>query len=440
LSHDNLCYNKLTIMSERILDMKITDIVYKSVDEVKAMPRFDMKKMPIRPKWYLQLLAWVLAFPETFTVHSFIRKHNMESLKGPFILLCSHNSFLDFKVATRAVFPRRSSYIVAVDGYIGREGIMRNVGCFMKRKFVSDNELIRQIKHSLAVNKTVCQIYPEARYSLVGTTSMLPDSLGKLVKLMNHPVATIISHGHHLRQPVWNLKPRKIHTSTDITQIITKDEISKLSVDEINKRIREAFKYDDYAYQVQEKIKITEPFRAENLHKPLYMCPHCKTEHQMASKGTKLWCKACSEEYEMDELGRLANTKGKTIFSHIPDWFEWEREQVKKQIMNNEYNIELEVNIDMLPNSTGYYRIGKGTLTHNKDGYKLIGENLKVEKPVIANFGVHIEYDYFGRGDGLSFSTSEDTYYLYPTNQEYSVTKFHFATEELYKLEVEHKK
>jgi len=414
--------------------MKMTDIVYKSVEEVKAMPRFDLKAMPVKPKWYLQLLAWVLALPETFKVKSKIRKHNMKGLKGPYIMLCSHNSFLDFKVATRAAFPHRSTYIVAVDGFINREAIMRNVGCFMKRKFVSDIALIKQIKYSLETNKTICQIYPEARYSLVGTTSPLPDSLGKLVKLLKYPVVTMIGHGHHLRQPFWNLKARKIKTSADMTQIITQEEITNLSIQEINSRIREAFQYDEYAYQLKEDIKITEPFRAENLHKPLYKCPHCKTEFQMTSKGHKIWCRHCKEEYEMDELGQLHNLKGKTLFTHIPDWFEWQREQVKQEIMQGNYNVELEVNIDMLPNSTGFYRIGKGTLIHNSEGYQLIAENLHIIKPVISNFGVHIEYDYFGRGDGISFSTNDDTYYMYPIDQTYSVTKFHLATEELYKL------
>jgi len=414
--------------------MKITDIVYKSVDEVKAMPRFDLKAMPVKPKWYLQLLAWVLALPETFAVKSKIRKHNMKGLKGPYIMLCSHNSFLDFKVATRAAFPHRSTYIVAVDGYIGREAIMRNVGCFMKRKFVSDSALVKQTKHSLVNNKTIVQIYPEARYSLVGTTSPLPDSLGKLVKLLKFPVVTMIGHGHHLRQPFWNLKKRKLQTSADMTQIITQEEIKDLSVETINQRIKQAFQYDEYAYQYENKISIKEPFRAEHLDKPLYMCPHCKAEFQMKSEGNKIWCNHCKEEYEMDEFGRLHNSKGKTIFSHIPDWFEWEREQVKQEILSGNYNVQLEVDIDMLPNSTGFYRIGKGTLIHNKDGYQLLAENLDVKKPAIANFGVHIEYDYFGRGDGISFSTNEDTYYIYPIDQSYCVTKFHFATEELYKL------
>lgn len=412
--------------------MKISDIVYKDIRKVKRMPRFDMKKMPVRPKWYLQVLAWILAFPETFIVHSKIRKHNMKGLKDPYILLCNHNSFLDFKVATRAVFPRRSSYIVAVDGFINREEIMRNVGCFMKRKFVSDPILTRQIKHSLEVNHTVCQIYPEARYSLVGTHSMLPESLGKLVKLLGHPVATLISQGHHLRQPVWNLRKRKVRTQTDLTLIVTKEETKTLSVKEINHRIKEAFNYDDYRYQVENNVHIKEPFRAEHLDKPLYQCPHCHTEFQMKSEGNRIWCNHCHETYEMDTLGRLKNMNGKTIFSHIPDWFEWERKQVRNEIKKGTYHIELDVDIDMLPNSTGYYRIGKGKLTHDLSGFTLIGEHLNLHKPPIANFGVHIEYVYFGRGDGISFSTDEDTYYVYPRNQEYSVTKFHFAAEEIY--------
>ena len=135
--------------------MKITDIVYKSYDEVREMPRFDLKSLPKRPKWYLQVLAWILALPETFSVRPNIRKHNMEGVKGPFIMLCNHNSFLDFKIATRAVFPKRSTYIVAVDGFIGREGIMRNVGCFAKRKFLSDSVIVRQIKHSIEENKVI---------------------------------------------------------------------------------------------------------------------------------------------------------------------------------------------------------------------------------------------------------------------------------------------
>ncbi|MDY0024064.1 MAG: hypothetical protein RBR66_03945, partial [Candidatus Izemoplasmatales bacterium] len=188
--------------------MKISDIEFRTFKEVQEMERFDLKSMPKRAKWYLQVLAWILTIPETIIRRGKIVKVNMKKVKGPYVLLCNHNSFFDFKVATRAFFPHRANYVVAVDGFINRENLMRNVGCLGKRKFISDPAIVKQLKHTLEVNKSIAVIYPEARYSLIGTTAILPDSLGKLVKRFKYPVVTLISHGHHLHHPVWNLKKR----------------------------------------------------------------------------------------------------------------------------------------------------------------------------------------------------------------------------------------
>ena len=418
--------------------MKIKDIVYKSIKEVNEMPRFDMLEKPRKAPWYLQLLAWILSFPETFAVKAKIKKINMKNLKGPYIMLCNHNSFLDFKVATRAVFPRSSNYIVAIDGFINREQLLRNVGGIGKRKFVSETVIVKNIKYSLSNLKQICQLYPEARYSLTGTNSYLPESLGKLIKLLKYPVVTLISHGHHLRQPVWNLHKRKIKTQTEMTQIINQKEIESLSVDEINQRISQAFIYDDYRYQLDNKLKITYKNRAKNLHYILYQCPHCHTEFQMNSDGHKLWCEHCHNQYEMNVYGQLFNLNGKTIFSHIPDWFEWQRQQVREEIISGKYHVQMEVVVDSLPNSSGFYRLGKGILKHGKDGFELTlhqGEDtMVVNKHPLENYGLHVEYDYFGKGNCLSFSTIHDTYYIFPVDQSYSVTKFHFAVEELYQI------
>ncbi|HOP57708.1 MAG TPA: hypothetical protein PLH02_06130 [Bacillota bacterium] len=419
--------------------MKISDVVYKTIEEVDQMQRFDMFMKPRKAPWYLQLLAWLLSFPETFSHRAKISKINMKGLKPPYIMLCNHNSFLDFKVATRAVFPHSSNYVVAIDGFINREKLLRDVGCIGKRKFISDMPVVRNIQYSLKNLGQICQIYPEARYSLVGTTAILPESLGKMAKLLKYPVVVLLSHGHHLSQPVWNLDKRKVPTRSEMTQIITQEEIRSLDVTEINRRINDAFVYDDYRYQLDNKIKIKTGNRAEKLHHVLYKCPYCGKEFQMQSEGNKIWCENCHTLHEMDEYGRLENMGGETKFTHIPDWFEWEREEVKKEIMEGIYDVTLPVDVDSLPNATGYYRLGRGLLTHNKDGFHLVvkQENkvLDVVKPVQENYSVHVEYDYFGKGCGLSFSTFDDTYYIYPVDQKYSVTKFHFAVEELYKLQ-----
>ncbi len=418
--------------------MKISDVVFKTYEEVEGMERFDLKSMPRKTKWYLQVVAWLLSIPETFLKKVKIEKVNMKGLKEPYILLCNHNSFFDFKVATRAFFPRRANYVVAIDGFINRESLLRNVGCIGKRKFVSDPALVKQLKYTLEVHKSIAVIYPEARYSLVGTTSMLPESLSKLIKKFKYPVVTLIAHGHHLQEPVWNLIKRKVPLKSVMTQLFTKTDLEELSIKEIHNKLEESFKYNDYQYQLDNKIKIKGDNRAKNLHKVLYRCPHCLTDYSMRSDNNTLYCEKCGKTYFVNEYNQLVATEGEGKFDFIPDWFEWQREVVREEILRGDYEITTEVYIDSLPNTTGYYRLGIGKLTHNNNGFvleaKLQNHHLQVVKPVIANFGVHVEYDYFGKGDCVSFSTNNDTYYLYPVKQDISVTKFHFAAEELYKI------
>ncbi len=170
-------------------------------------------------------------------------------------------------------------------------------------------------------------IYPEARYSLCGTQAVLPDSLGKLCKLMRVPVVTFITHGHHIDSPFWNLRPRKVtHTEAVMKQLFTAEEAAAASAEEINDAIRKEFQYDDYKWQKQKGVLVDVPWRAEGLHKVLYQCPHCGEEYRMRSDKNELFCEACGKRYLMSELGELEAESGETEFSHIPDWYEWERQ------------------------------------------------------------------------------------------------------------------
>lgn len=425
--------------------MKIADIVYSTPSQVDKMPRFDLTSPPTKPWAILQPLAWLLSFPEVIKVGAKVRKHNMVGIKPPYILLCNHNSFLDFKVATKAFFPHRANYTVAIDGFINREGIMRKVGCFGKRKFIADPSIVKTIKHSLYKNKVICSIYPEARYSLVGCSTRLPESLGKLVKMFpDVPVVTLICRGHHLQQPVWNLKKRKVKTSADLSLLFAKNTTQNLSVEEINQKIKEAFVYDDFKYQFDNHILIKEPFRAEGLEAMLYKCPHCFAEEKMVGVKNQLICQNCHKTYDLLENGRLQAKEGTTEFPHIPDWFNWERQEVKKEIESGKYRFEGRVYIDSLPNSTGFYRFGEGKLIHDYQGFHLSGawgeEKLELHKTPLENYSVHVEYNYFGKGHGVSFSTLKDTYYLFSENKKWNVTKIHFATEELYDYTLNQKK
>ena len=406
----------------------------------------------MRTSWYLRPLTWLLSAPDTIRHQTVIRRHGTEGLVPPYLMLCNHNAFMDFKVATRTIYPHRANYVVAIDGFIGREELLRRVGCICKRKFTNDITLIRQLK-AVIDNGDVAMIYPEARYSLCGTTAVLPASLGKLCKLLKVPVVTLICHGHHVNSPFWNLHDRGVKpTEADFTLLFTPEELKELPADEINRRIVEAFQYDDFAWQKEKGIRTPYPGRAEGLHKVLYQCPCCGTEFHMSSSGTQLRCDACGKSWTMSELGELSADEGETEFSHIPDWYEWERANVRAEVEAGTYTSgPLPVEVDTLPNAKRYIYLGKGTLVHDMDGFHVSGldvdgDPFEMIKPVPSLYSCHIEYDYLGKsGDCVDLNTLEDTWYIYPyakqkaaqerlraENPGFSVTKMALATEELY--------
>lgn len=398
-------------------------------------PRFDMTRPPMR--MHLKWLIWLLSFPAVISHKNRLTKVNMEGIKPPYLLLCNHNAFMDFKVAMKGIFPHGANFVVAIDGFLKREWLLRFIGCICKRKFTNDLSLIRQLKRVID-RGDIAAIYPEARYSLCGTTAVLPPSLGKLCKLLKAPVVVLTCHGHHVNSPFWALPDRKVKgTEATMTCLYTADQVKELSHGELTRGIEEAFKYDDFAWQKEKGIRITYKKRAEGLHKVLYQCPSCRTEYRMSSSGTVLRCDACGKEWEMDEFSELHARSGETEFAHIPDWYEWERMNVRREVQAGTYGITLPCHVDSLPNPKRYIDIGKATLTHNMAGFRLEGicrgEPYSVEIPAKELYSCHIEYEYLGKfGDCIDLNTLKDTLYIYPEGKDFAVTKFALATEELF--------
>ena len=197
-------------------------------------------------KQHLLPLIWLLSMPAVISHKNKLTKINMENIKPPYLLLCNHNAFMDFKVATKAVFPHRANYVVAIDGFWKREWLLRLIGCICKRKFTNDIYLIRQLKR-VTDRGNIAVIYPEARYSLCGTTAILPEALGKLAKILKVPVVTLICHGHHVNSPFWNLPDHKVKgTEATMKCLFTPEQLASLNNKEIMEGIRREFEYDDF--------------------------------------------------------------------------------------------------------------------------------------------------------------------------------------------------
>lgn len=405
----------------------------------KNKKRYKAAKYPIRQPliivWLIRLLSKIILIPQNYKVE----KINMEGLKPPYILLSNHMYFIDFELASAVTFPYRVNNVVSIDGYYRRPWLMELIGAICTRKFTMDIHLLRSIRKVLSRGDILC-MYPEARYSPCGITSYMPDSLGMMVKRLKVPVVAVVHHGNYLHSPFWNFRQkRKVPLHTTATQILTAEQIQSMTDAEINEAIRKALDYNEYDYQKKNNILIKEPFRAEGIHKILYQCPHCMTESKMDSKGCELFCTECNKRWTLNEDGTLSANEGETEFSHVPDWFRWEREQVEKQINEGSYHFEDTVDVYSMPRCWRFEKLGSAKLRHSiEEGFVLEGhyngEDYRIQREPIQSNSLHIEYDYcyLKPLDCVDISTENDSFYCYPETRQNVVTKLAFATEILY--------
>ena len=409
----------------------------------KNKKRYKTAKYPIRQPIYLTYLITILSKIMLLGKKHKVEKINMEGLKPPYILLSTHQYFVDFELVALGTHPQRVNNVVNIDGYYRRPWLLEWIGAICTRKFTQDMHLIRSIHKVLKRGDILC-MYPEARYSPCGTLSYIPDAVGKLVKMNKVPVVVAVHRGNHLHTPFWNFrKKRKVPLHTTLTQVLTAEQVKEMSAEEIFEIIKKAMDYDEYRYQKENGILITEPYRAEGMHKILYQCPHCLAESKMSSKGTEIFCTECGKRWNLNEDGTLTALEGETEFSHVPDWFEWEREQVRQQVENGTYSFEDEVNVYSLPRCWRFTHIGKARVRHNaEEGFVLEGhyrgKDFRICRSPLQTNSLHIEYDYcyIDPYDCFDISTEDDSYYCYPQTKENVVTKLGFATEAIYQMKL----
>ncbi|MBE7081495.1 MAG: hypothetical protein E7372_02915 [Clostridiales bacterium] len=409
-------------------------------------PRFNMNKKPIKPKWYLKLVEYVAApFYLWFNKGKVKVQKEVKKIKGPYLILATHASFMDFPQIVRGIMPRTTGWVMSVEEFRRGDWLMGGIGGMPKRKFTHDIVTAKHMLYYLKKLKHTCTIFPEARFEFAGINERLDGALGKFCKLADVPVVMCMSNGNFINSPQWSKHPyRKIRQEANIYMLITKEQLKEMTAEEIQAKIEQAFVKDEYKWQVENNLHTKCKQRADGLYKILYKCPHCGKEFMMESAGIYLWCNNCGSKWEMDTLSRLKGLNTDKGYSHIPDWYNWEREEVRKEVVNGTYLFEDEVRVeDYYSSKTGCIPVGDAHLVHNKDGFTISGivngEQFNVNKPVSSMYSAHIEYDFLGRGDAIDIATDKTTYFMFLKSAKNQLTKIHFATEELYDFYVRNK-
>ena len=420
-----------------------TKFIEKSYGEVMAIPKRKHEK-PIKPGILFKTLLKLVSLPDIIKTGFKCNRIGMERLKKnePALFLMNHSCFLDLEIVPSILYPRPFNIVATTDAFIGKNFLIRHIGCIETNKFVTDVTLVKDMMYALRKLKSSVVMFPEAGYSFDGRCMPLPDSLGKMVKMMGAPLVTIITHGAYLHDPLYNnLQKRKVKVSADMKYVLSAEEIAEMSPEEIQEIILKEFDFDNFDWQKDNNIEISESFRADGLNRILYKCPACKAEGKTVGSGTHITCEVCGKSYHLDEYGELSAVEGDTEFSRVTDWYDWERECVKGEVESGEYSVDIPVDILMTVSDHKFYRVGEGRLRHGKGGFVLdgCGGELHYEQKPLCAHSVNSDFYFYQLGDMVSLGNNDHLFYCFPKTEGDIVTKIRFAAEEIYKLAIKDK-
>ncbi|MBQ8293313.1 MAG: 1-acyl-sn-glycerol-3-phosphate acyltransferase [Bacilli bacterium] len=417
--------------------MKIK-IKNKTYEEVLKLPSKKHKK-PGRSMWLFRTLIRILSIIDLMKVKFSYQKIDMEKLskKEPCLILMNHSSFIDLKIASKLLYPRRYNIVCTDDGFVGKELLMRLIGCIPTKKFINDVNLVRDMMYVVKKYRNSILLYPEASYSFDGTATPLPDQLGKFLKLLKIPVVVIKTKGAFLRDPLYNgLQIRKTKISATMKYVLSKQDIVEKSVSELNEILRQEFNFDNFIDQQKNGVEIKENFRADYLNRVLYKCSSCAEEGHMKGEGIYITCEKCGKRHELTTKGALKAIDGKKTFTHIPDWYKWQRECVKQELENNIYSLNIEVDIYIMKDFKCIYYVGEGILKHDINGFVLTGcdDKLNYVHHPKTSYSLYSDFYWYEISDVICIGDEKMRYYCCPKNVKDVVAKTRLAVEEIYKL------
>lgn len=145
------------------MKIKVKNMRY---EDVLALPREKYQK-PIKPHWIFRLILRIASVLDLIAVGFQYRKIGMDKIgkREPCLVLMNHSSFIDLEIAATLLFPRPFNIVCTSDGFVGKNWLMRLIGCIPTKKFVSDPKLVRDMLYVVKELKSSVLMYPEASYS-----------------------------------------------------------------------------------------------------------------------------------------------------------------------------------------------------------------------------------------------------------------------------------
>ena len=283
---------------------------------------------------------------------------------------------------------------------------------------------VMDILRKVRKGNNVC-IFAEGVRTWDGVTAPVVPATAQLVKSARCGLVTYRIEGGYFASPNWassgNTRRGRLYGAP--VGIYTKEDLAKMSVEEIDEIIKRDLHEDAYARQKEEMHPYRGKKLAEGMESLVFLCPKCRAHGTLESKKNRVTCSACGNSFTYDKFGMLDGIDQKTVY----ELNQWQRAELAKDVENDiEYTA---------PNAALYTIEGHELKTVCEGDAHITNEaitiaDVTIPLSTVSDMGIH------GRRT-LIFSTT-DNYYELKVPKGKNIVKFLYYRE-FVKAKVEEK-
>ena len=300
---------------------------------------------------------------------------------------------------------------------------------------------------SKVIKKGGCVTFaPEGLASDYGGNKPIVPGTSKMFKHFKVPVYLCYLEGQYLQNTKVCLDERYGETHATMSLLFTKDDVERLSVEEMDEIINEKFRRNEYAWNAEKKIKWETKGRiCHRLEDFCYKCPKCGKEFTMKGEGNKITCSHCGNGATMDDYYQFHPFENSVIPVSPFEWVEQERMDIIKEIRENpDYYFEDECQIGnlneykLLKNNKTSFIVGEGKIRVDHNGMHYKGTRngepyeFSIDYKNLYTLITEVDSSFF------NFYLSGEYFDVFPKHQ--TVGKFSLLVEEMHRYHVNYYK
>ena len=273
--------------------------------------------------------------------------------EGPCFVIWNHLSRLDHGFVMEACWPRNVNIMAGYNEFFRSHLalVFKLFRIIPKKNYIDDFNNVRAV--NTIIKKGGCIAFaPEGMSSIYGQNQPIIAGTGRFLQYYNVPVYFVHLAGSYLTSTKVCTEERPGRVDVELSLMFTPEQLQAMAPAEIDARINEAFRHDDYEWGIQQGLHWK---NSKNICKRLddicYRCPRCGAELDMTAEGNLIKCNACGNGATADDTYAFHPLDKDCVIPVSPSkWVEEERAHTIKQIRkDSNFSFSEKVKVGCLP-------------------------------------------------------------------------------------------